>query len=92
VTAALLVHRHDPAEAVVKLAGHIGYVHATDAVPGGFAGRGRAVVLGTGHVDLAAVFAALEERAYRGWIGLEPVDGRDAAAELGTAVDFLQGL
>ena len=92
VTGALLVHGHDPAEAIEKLAGHIGYVHATDAVGGAFAGRGRAAVLGTGHVDLAAVFGTLEERGYRGWIGLEPADERGGAAELAEAVASLQRL
>ena len=92
MTGALLVHRHDPAEAVEKLAGHIGYVHATDAVAGSFAGRGRAVALGTGHVDLAAVFGTLEERGYRGWISLEPADPRGGIGELAAAVQVLQEL
>jgi len=92
VTGSLLVHRHDPAEAVEKLAGHIGYVHVTDAVAGSFAGRGRAVAIGTGHVDLAAVFGALEERGYRGWIGLEPADARGGAGELADAITSLQQL
>lgn len=86
VTGALVVHRHDPAEAIAKLSGHIGYVHATDAVAGTFAGRGRAAALGTGHVDFAAVFGTLEERGYRGWIGLEPADPRGGAVELAEAV------
>jgi len=92
VTGSLLVHRHDPAAAVRRLAGQIGYVHATDAVAGGFAGRGRAVALGAGHVDLASVFGTLEERGYRGWIGLEPADPRVAGAELAAAVALLGGL
>jgi sugar phosphate isomerase/epimerase len=92
VTGALLVHRHDPAEAIEKLAGHIGYVHATDAVAGSFAGRGRAAVLGTGHVDLASVFGTLEERGYRGWIGVESADARGGAGELAEAVELLRRL
>jgi len=92
VIGALLVHRHDPVEAIEKLSGHIGYVHATDAVAGSFAGRGRAAALGTGHVDLAAVFGTLEERGYRGWIGIEPVDARGGAAELMEAVELLRRL
>jgi sugar phosphate isomerase/epimerase len=67
-------------------------VHATDAVAGAFAGRGRAVILGTGQVDFPAVFAALEERGYRGWIGLEPVEDRAAQAELIAASRFLRAL
>ncbi len=92
VTGALVVHGHDPAEAIAALGEHVASVHATDAVPGAFAGRGRAVVLGTGHVDFPTVFATLEERSYAGWIGLEPVDPRDARDELATAVDFLRAL
>lgn len=92
VTGALLVHRHDPAASIEQLSGHIGYVHATDAVAGGFAGRGRAMVLGTGHVDLAEVFGSLEERGYRGWIGLEPADPQAAGTELPAAIEFLRGL
>ena len=91
-TGALVVHGHDPVAAVASLAGHVAHVHATDAVAGAFAGRGRAVVLGTGHVDFPAVFAALEERGYRGWIGLEPVEDRSASAELAAAADFLRAL
>ena len=92
VTGALVVHGHDPVAAVEALAGHVASVHATDAVAGAFAGRGRAVILGTGHVDFPAVFAALEERGYRGWIGLEPVEDRSASAELAAAAEFLRAL
>lgn len=92
VTGALIVHGHDPVEAVASLSTHIAAVHATDAVRGPFAGRGRAVVLGTGEVDLPAVLGALEERGYRGWIGLEPVDPADAEMELAAAIRFLREL
>lgn len=90
VTGALLVHGHDPVTAVEKLAGHIGFLHATDAVAGAFAGRGRAVVLGTGQVDFAGVLGTLEDRASRCWIGLEPVDTRGGAREVADAVEFLR--
>jgi sugar phosphate isomerase/epimerase len=92
VTGAAIVHGHDPVAAVEVLGPHIESVHATDAVAGAFAGRGRAVVLGTGQVDLPAVFAALEERAYRGWIGLEPVEERTAREELAAAIDYVRAL
>jgi sugar phosphate isomerase/epimerase len=49
-------------------------------------------VFGTGHVDLAAVFGALEERGYRGWIGLEPAGERGGVAELAAAVQWLRGM
>ena len=37
--------------------------------------------LGNGHVDLAAVFGTLEERGYRGWIGVEPAEVFDDDAD-----------
>ncbi len=92
VTGSLVVHGHDPVEAVGLLGDHVLAVHATDAVAGAFAGRGRAVVLGTGQVDLPSVLAALGERDYRGWIGLEPVDGVGAEREIADAIRFLQSL
>ncbi len=92
VTGSLLVHGYDPAEAVEILGGHIASVHATDAVAGPFAGRGRAVILGTGQVDFPPVFAKLDERHYDGWIGLEPVEPRQAHSELGDAIHFLRAL
>jgi L-ribulose-5-phosphate 3-epimerase len=92
ITGALVVYGHDPAAAVATLGAHVRSIHATDAVAGPFAGRGRGVILGTGQVDFASVFATLEERGYRGWIGLEPVEPREAEAELGAAVRFLGAL
>lgn len=92
VSGSLVVHGHDPAAAVEVLGPHVASVHATDAVAGPFAGRGRGVILGTGQVDFPALFAVLEERGYRGWIGLEPVEPREARAELTAALAFLGGL
>ena len=92
VTGALVVHGHDPVDAVERLAGHIDHVHATDAIRGAFTGRGRAVILGSGEVALPNVLGALEERGYRGWIGLEPVDGFQVEAELTDAIASLQSL
>ena len=92
VTGALVVHGHDPTAAVATLGDHVAAVHATDAIVGAFAGRGRAVILGTGQVDFAGVFAALEERGYQGWIGLEAVEPREARAEMAEALRFLRAL
>ena len=50
------------------------------------------MILGTGQVDFAAVLAVLEERGYRGWIGLEPVEERSARAELAAAIEYLRAL
>jgi sugar phosphate isomerase/epimerase len=92
VTGGLVVHGHDPVAAATLLAPHLLSVHATDAVAGAFAGRGRGVVLGTGEVDMPAVLGVLEERDYHGWIGLEPVDGRDPLDELASAIGYLRNL
>lgn len=91
VTGSLVVHGHDPRAAVETLGGHIGFVHATDAVAGAYAGRGRPAPLGTGEVDLPAVLGALEERGYRGWIGLEAADESASMGELAAAISFLGG-
>ncbi len=91
VTGSLLVHRHDPTAAVETLGAHIGFVHLTDAVAGSYAGRGRPAPLGEGEVDVPAVLGALEERAYRGWIGLEAADEAAGMAELAAAIGFLCG-
>ena len=92
VTGSLVVHGHDPVAAVAELSPHLLAVHLTDAVAGAFAGRGRAVEFGTGHVDVPGVLAALEERDYSGWLGIEPVEDRTAAAELGAALDYLRAV
>ena len=41
---------------------------------------------------MAAVLAALEERGYRGWIGLDPVEDRVATSELAAAISSLRAL
>jgi sugar phosphate isomerase/epimerase len=92
VTGALVVHGHDPVAAVETLGTHIESVHATDAVAGAFAGRGRAVAVGTGQVDLPAVFAALEERASRGWGGLEPGEERTAREARAAASEYIRAM
>jgi len=92
VTGALVVNGHDPAAAAERLAAHVAAVHATDAVAGPFAGRGRAVILGTGQVDFAGVLAVLEEHGFLGWIGVEPVEERSARAELSAAIEYLRAL
>ena len=53
---------------------------------------GRAVILGTGQVDLVGVLASLEEHGYHEWIGLEPVDDHGAREELAAAISFLHAL
>lgn len=93
VTGGLLVHGHDPAAAAATLAADVGFVHATDAMPGAFFGHGRPVPLGTGQLDLPAVLATLDERGYRGWVGLEAIatSRAEAVAELAAGASRLLG-
>jgi len=88
----LVVHHHDPAEAVALLGGHVAFVHATDAVAGSMPGQGRGVVLGTGQVDFPQFLGSLEERGYRGWIGLEAIDAVTARRELADAIGYLRSI
>jgi sugar phosphate isomerase/epimerase len=92
VTGALVVNGHDPADAAAELASLVRHVHLTDALPGAFAGHGRAVALGRGDVDVAATLGVLEERGYRGWFGLEVVDRRDPVGELTASIARLAAL
>jgi sugar phosphate isomerase/epimerase len=51
--------------------------------------------LGSGQVDLPPVLATLDERGYRGWIGLESVTATrpaDAVAELSAAIEWMSRL
>jgi sugar phosphate isomerase/epimerase len=91
-TGLLVVHRHDPVEAIQLLGQHVVYVHATDAIAGLIAGRGRAVVLGTGQVDFPAVLGSLEEQAYHGWLSLEAVEPVAARREIENVVGFLRSI
>ena len=91
-TGLLVVHRHDPVEAIHGLGQHVTYVQATDAIAGPIAGRGRAVVLGTGQVDFPAVLGSLEEHAYHSWLTLEAVEPVAARQEIENAIGFLRSI
>jgi sugar phosphate isomerase/epimerase len=91
-TGLLVVHRHDPVEAIRELGRSVAYVHATDAIAGPIAGRGRAVVLGTGQVDFAEILGCLEEQAYHGWLSLEAVEPVAARREIENAAAFLRSI
>ena len=92
VTGALVVHGHEPGEAAAALGALVRHVRLTDAIGGSFAGHGRPAALGRGSVDVAATLAALDERDYRGWFGLEAVDTADPAGELAGVVARLESL
>ena len=91
-TGMLVVHRHDPVEAIHALGNRVVYVHANDAIAGPIAGRGSSVVLGTGQVDFPAVLGSLEEHAYHGWLALDAVEPVAARREIESAVGFLQSI
>ena len=51
------------------------------------------IPLGTGQVDLPPVLAVLEERGYRGWVGVESITAQreEAAREIASALNQLRG-
>jgi len=61
-------------------------------VAGSMPGQGRGVVLGTGQVDFPQFLGSLEERGYRGWIGLEAIDAVTARRELADAIGYLRSI
>ncbi len=87
-----IVHTH--AKDGVKLAdGNPEYIyHAVHPVPEEIKGVRyfEEVPLGTGGVDFPAYLRALEEIGYRGFLTIEREVGANPAADIKTAVDFLQ--
>jgi D-psicose/D-tagatose/L-ribulose 3-epimerase len=56
------IEERDPVAAIRRLQGRIGVVHISENDRG---------IPGTGHIDFGAVFAALRETGYDGWITVE---------------------
>jgi len=72
----------DPAEAARQLAAHIRHVHLEDIAP---SREHRHLVPGRGAIDFDAVFAALRDAGYDGWVTVElypyEAQARQVAAE-----------
>lgn len=88
----LIVNGFSPADALTALGPHIRHVHAKDGVRDLARGRGSEVELGRGAVDFPYLFAALEDRAYRGFLTVERTNAVDPVAEFGNAVSFLRNV
>ncbi len=69
----------DPAEAARTLAGHIRHVHLEDIAP---SREHKHLVPGRGAIDFPAVFAALREAGYDGWVTVELYPYEAEAAEV----------
>jgi sugar phosphate isomerase/epimerase len=88
----LIVNGFSTPDAVAALGRHIAHVHARDAVRDLARGRGLEVALGRGSVDFTALFGALEEHGYRGYVTIERTSSDDPAREYGDAVEYLRSL
>jgi sugar phosphate isomerase/epimerase len=81
-----------PQEAVSEIGRHVIHVHACDAVSDPEAGRSAEVQLGRGMADFPALFGALAEFEYRGWVTIERRDAADPVADIENAVAYLRAL
>ncbi|HEY2880957.1 MAG TPA: sugar phosphate isomerase/epimerase family protein [Pirellulales bacterium] len=88
----LVAHGFDPVETIEQLGSHIMHVHATDAGRNAGGGQAAEVPLGRGSVDFPAIFAALEERGYRGYFTIRRQAARDPEFEMGQAVQYLRNI
>lgn len=88
----LIVNDFSPLEAATVLGPDVLYVHAKDAVRDLAQGRGMEVPLGRGVADFAALAAALEEHAYRGYWAIERERADDPLHEIRQAIGYLQSL
>jgi sugar phosphate isomerase/epimerase len=88
----LLMHRHDPYEAVRTLHRRIGCVQAKDARSAGPSRMAQEVPLGHGDIDWIRFLAALEEVGYRGWLTVKRESGDSRAADVAEGVAFLRRL
>jgi inosose dehydratase len=76
----------DPAAAVRKHAKRLAMLHLKDvAAPSADGKRGKFVPLGAGSVDFPAVFAALKDVKYRGWVVVELDSAPDGVTALAAA-------
>ena len=86
----ILYAKGDPVESVRALTSCLKGVHVKDAVPTETPGEwGAEVVVGTGAVDWAAFFAALDEGDYAGCLSIEREAGDDRVGDVKTARNFV---
>lgn len=89
----LLYNNGDPVEALRILGRHVRNLHVKDAnvtrVPGTW---GEEVVVGTGQVDWASFFGALDEIGFEGDLCIEREAGETRAADIRAAREYLERL
>jgi len=104
----IMVTGDDPVKAVHTLKNHIVHTHAKDGVmlrkvsplavyeglkePGGEGPSYKEVPLGQGSVDFKAYLVALKTIGYKGYLTIERETGKDPAADIAAAVNFLRAL
>jgi sugar phosphate isomerase/epimerase len=90
--ASLILHGHEPREAIGALGPHVVHFHATDATREAAVGRGLEVPLGQGNAELPELLAVLEEQQYRGYITVARHDSASPLADIQQALTFLRNL
>jgi sugar phosphate isomerase/epimerase len=88
----LLMHGFNARTALERLARHVQYVYATDAVRDPHRGSGLAVPLGRGVADFPAILGTLEEFQYRGYITVLCENATDPVSEVRTALEYLRNV
>lgn len=84
----------DPIDAIAILGRHIRHIHLKDAIAPARprVQWGTEAKLGTGQVNFAEMFDALEEIDYRGAMCVERESGNERMADIEASLDYLEGL
>lgn len=90
--ASLILHGHEPREAIRALCAHVVHFHATDATREPALGRGLEVPLGQGNAEIPELLAVLEEQQYRGFITVARHDSVNPLADVKQGLTFLRNL
>ncbi len=88
----LVMHRIDPVAYLAELGRDLEYAYLSDGVRDASRGRGVAVPIGRGSVDLPAVLGALEERGYHGFLTIRSSGSDQPLEELDHAVAYIRAL
>jgi sugar phosphate isomerase/epimerase len=88
----LLLHGHDPYEAVAVLQRRLAHVHAKDACRAAANRAAQEVPLGHGDLDWLRLLDDLNDIDYRGWLVIEREAGSQRLADVTSGVAFLRRL
>jgi sugar phosphate isomerase/epimerase len=89
--AQLMMNNESPTETIATLGPFVHYFHAKDGARDFARRTGLETQLGRGSVDFPAVLAALEQRAYRGYVCITS-QANEPTTELTQAIQFLRSL